>query len=107
MIGPKIRRFVLEGAVADPGHLIRKQPTEEKRLRLQMFRDGHIPVLDIPPLVYTEYQQDKGTFLYSITMYGVEVEDAREAEGWLTGQVMKPTLQTKLERLSNPSELMS
>jgi len=102
-----IKRFEISGAVKDLGHLVRKQPMEEKRLRLRMFRQGCVPVLDIPAIVESSYNQQKETFTYTITLYGAEVENAREAEGWLTGTLVRPTLQTKLERLSNPSELMS
>lgn len=107
MMGPEIHRFAIEGAVADLGHLMRKQPQEERRLRLRMNRKGYVPVLDITPLVETVYDADKQTFRYTVTMYGVQVDDVREAEAWLNGNLVRPTLQTKLERLSNPSELMS
>lgn len=106
-MGPDIERFVIDGAVRDLGHLMRKQPQEERRLRLRMARKGYVPVLDITPLVHTQFNADKATFRYTITMYGVQVEDVREAEAWLNGSLVQPTLQTKLERLSNPSELMS
>lgn len=105
MMSPDIERFVLYGAVKDPGHLLRKQPQEERRLRLQMFRRGYVPVLDITPLVQTEYDATKETFRYCITMYGVAVEQAQEVEGWLNGQLVTATPLTKLERLSNPSGL--
>jgi hypothetical protein len=103
---PNIKRFVIEGAVADTGHFLRKQAHEEMRLKKRMYRDGYVPVLDIVPLADVQFDGDKETFRYAVTIYGVQVDDAQEYEGWLNGQLVTATPKTKLERLSSPSELM-
>ena len=66
-----------------------KQPGEEQRLG-QMMRDrGYVPVLDITPVVTTEYLEDKGTFKYEIAVYGTKARDAHKWEGWLGGRLIK------------------
>ena len=95
-----IRSFVAEGAVKDPGHLINKQPYEEKRLRDIMRNSGYVPVLDITPTVETEFVKDKGTFTYQITVFGTKVSgDPWEYEGWLSGRLIPATPGLKLEQL--------
>lgn len=106
MYGPNIKAFHIDGAVKDLGHLLNKQAHEEHRLKQRMFSDGYVPVLDIVPLVGTEYDADKETFRYAITLYGVKVKDEPwDYEGWLNGELVKATTGTKFARLSRTSEL--
>lgn len=88
MHGPDIKRFYTEGAVKELVHLDHKQPEEEARLKSRMLRDGYTPVLDIAPLVGVNYDEVKQTYKYVITVYGVKVEDAWVADGWLNGEVV-------------------
>ena len=100
-MGPKIKRFHIEGAVKELEHLERKQFSEEARLKYRMLSSGCVPVLDITPLVGHAYDADKETFRYVITMYGVEVEgDAWDFEGWMNGELVEATSETKFARLS-------
>jgi hypothetical protein len=100
-----IRRFEVSGAVKDTGHLLRKQASEEAKIKDRMYRAGHVPVLDIVPVIETRYDQEKEVFHYSVTMYGVQVDgDVEEYEGWLSGRFIRSTLSTKSDRLSNPLE---
>jgi len=102
MGGPDIKKFEIEGAVRDTGHLLRKQGAEEKKLRARMSRQGYVPVLDIVPLVTTEYSQEKQTFTYVITIYGVESNgEEGEFEGWLSGRFIKSTPKDKSEQSSS------
>jgi hypothetical protein len=106
-MGPKITRFVIDGAVKELAYLERKQAHEESRLRQQMYRRNHIPVLDITPLVEHVYVPVTESFRYTITMYGVEVEgDVWDYEGWLNGELVRATSGTKFARLSKASGLM-
>jgi hypothetical protein len=99
-MGPVIKRFVIEGAAKEVEHLLKKQAHEEMRLKKRMLKEGCVPVLDITPLMYHVYDADKETFRYSITMYGAEVEDAWSYEGWLNGELVTTTMNTKWQRLS-------
>jgi hypothetical protein len=104
-MAPDIRRFEIAGATKDTGHLLRKQGKEEEKLRKRMYRSNCVPVLDIVPILETSYDSEKEVFHYSITMYGIQVdENIEEYEGWLSGKFVRSTLSTKLERLSNPLE---
>jgi hypothetical protein len=99
--GPDIRRFYIDGATKDPEHFLKKQAFEEDRLKARMLREQCVPVLDITPVVTFEYNPDKETFLWVITMYGVEVEDdACLYEGWLNGTLLPITSGTKWRQLS-------
>lgn len=106
MYGPDLKAFHIDGAVKDLGHLLNKQAHEEHRVKQRMFSDGYVPVLDIVPLVYTEYDPVKETFRYTITLYGVQVKDEPwNYEGWLNGRLIKATTGTRFERLSSHSGL--
>jgi len=102
---PDIRRFEIEGAVRDTGDLLKKQAGEEAKLRTRMKRKGYVPVLDIVPTVTTEYLEEKQTFTYVITIYGVKSEgEEGEVEGWLSGRFIKSTQKDKSEESSSPWE---
>ena len=102
---PEIKRFEIEGAVKDTGDLLRKQPKEEFKLKNRMRRQGYVPVLDIVPTVTTEYLQEKETFLYVITIYGVKSEGREgEFEGWLSGRFIKSTQKDKSGESLSPWE---
>jgi len=104
-MAPEIRRFEITGATRDTGHILRKQAHEEARIKKKMYKTGFVPVLDIVPIIETQYDNEKEIFHYSITMYGVQVEDRiEEYEGWLSGRFVRSTLSTKSNRLSNPLE---
>lgn len=95
-----IRSFVTTGAVADLGHLMSKQPYEEQRLIEIMRENGHVPVLDITPVVNTWYLEDKDTFKYEITVFGAQVkDDPWMYEGWLSGRLLPLTPGSKLRLL--------
>lgn len=98
--GPDIKKFEIEGAVRDTGHLLRKQGREEQKLRKRMAAQNYVPVLDIVPLVTTEYSQEKQTFKYVITIYGVE-SDGGDYEGWLSGRFIRSTQTDKSEESSS------
>lgn len=99
-MGPEMKKFDIEGAIADPGDLIKKQAFEEDRLKARMLKRGYVPVLDITPIVTTEFLEDKGTFRYVITMYGVHSDEPWKVEGWLSGRWIQATTNTKSRRLS-------
>jgi hypothetical protein len=93
--------FSIQGASKDLGYVLKKQAHEEKRLKERMYKRSYIPVLDIPPVLETSYDQEKESFMYTITIYGVKVDNVEEYEGWLTGRLIRSTLQTKSDRLSS------
>jgi hypothetical protein len=105
-MGPKLNRFHIDGAVKELIHLADKLPHEEDRLKQRMFSSGAVPVLDITPIVEHSYVEDKGTYRYTITMYGVKVEgDAWRYEGWLNGELIEATIKTRFGRLLSHSGL--
>ena len=100
-----IMPFQISGAVKDNGYILKKQAWEEKRLKLKMFREGYLPVLDITPILGIEYDQKKEIFFYTITIYGILCEESIEDyEGWLSGRWIKSTTRTRLGRLSKKLE---
>lgn len=105
-MGPDIKRFHITGAVKEEEHLRQKQMTEESRLKKRMFRKSYVPVLDIVPIVETTRIPEKETFRYNITIYGVRVDEPDKYEGWLSGEWIRSTPTTQLERLFSPSDLM-
>jgi hypothetical protein len=98
-VAEDIEKFAVSGAVKDLGHLINKQFAEEAKIKKQMAKKSFVQVLDITPVVETSYDQKKECFYYTITMYGVKVDNAEEYEGWLAGRLIKSTVLTKLNRL--------
>lgn len=99
MYGPEIKRFFIEGAVKEVAHLDRKQFDEEARLKSRMLKEGYTPVLDITPLVGVEYDREKTTYRYAITMYGVKVADPWVADGWLNGRIIDAPTKTMFNRI--------
>ena len=105
-MAPELKRYTIEGAVGEIEHLRLKQFHEEMRIKKRMFKDNRVPVLDIVPIVDWVYNEDKGSYQYMITMYGVEVEgDVWDYEAWRDGNLIPATMNTRFMRLLERSGL--
>lgn len=102
---PDIQRFTIEKFARDQGDILKRQFTDEKILKNRMYKRSCVPVLDITPVVVSEYIPEKEVFKYSVTMYGVKVDNIEEYEGWLSGRLIPSTIATKSERLLKVLEL--
>lgn len=100
MIAPDIVKFEVSRTAKDLESIISRQSNDEKKLKARMFKRGYVPVLDIPPFMIHSFNQDNGTFDYTLIMYGARCdENIEEYEGWLTGEWIKSSIKTKSDRL--------
>lgn len=80
----EIKTYSFEGVAADQETIIRIRVELEHRLIEGMRDEGCVPVLDITPELYWEYQDDE-TFKFLLVMYGTFVgeEKAHKVMGML------------------------
>lgn len=76
-----IRRFTIDGKVADDSDFIRTRVTYEQLMVRNMRDQGYVPVLGLGPSWSTEYDGEHYNFI--LTMYAVYVgkKRAQEIEG--------------------------
>lgn len=100
MIAPDIMKFEINRVARDMESVLAKQAHDEKKLKNRMYRKGYVPVLDIVPFTISNYDADKQVFEYTVVVYGAKCdENIEEYEGWLSGQWIPSSMQTKSERL--------
>jgi hypothetical protein len=105
MIAPDIMRFEISKVARDIEAVLAKQSYEEKNIKARMYRKGYVPVLDIVPFTISNYNADKQVFEYTVVIYGAKCDEKiEEYEGWLSGQWIPSSMQTKSERLLSHSE---
>jgi hypothetical protein len=102
MFAPDILKFEVCKSAGDMEAILKRQGYDEIKLKERMYRRGYLPVLDIPPFMVHSFNQEKGTFDYTIIMYGAKCEeDIENYEGWLTGEWIRSSIKTKSDRLLN------
>lgn len=100
MIAPDILRFEINKTARDMESILFRQAHDEKKLKQRMYRKGYVPVLDIVPFMISSYDPKKEVFDYTIVVYGARCDErVEEYEGWLSGQWIPSSMQTKSERL--------
>lgn len=67
-----IKSFPIDGIAKDQETILRLRGELESRIIDDMRVKGYVPVLDITPEMYWEYQEDT-TFKYLIVVYGTYV----------------------------------
>lgn len=77
-IGKKIKDFTLSGEALDGETIIRLRKELEERLIESMREEGYVPVIDLLPQLYWEY--NGSTFDYEILIYGKYVGKKRSQE---------------------------
>jgi hypothetical protein len=86
-----IKTFSLDGEIGD-SNLIEGKERLINFLEVSMRDCGAVPVLDIEPQFTLDYQPDKETYKFMLTLYGVHVgeEAAWETAGLMSGRkIMK------------------
>ena len=73
MQNKKIKKFGLEGIIADDSDLPRLRFQYEKTIITGMRDSGYIPVLDLDPLFYISYDEIKNYYNFEIYLHGVFV----------------------------------
>ena len=94
---PELIKFEESGVTTNEGRMLKKGHVVN-RLVQNMRESGHVPVMDIPPVMHTEYWEEKDLFRFTIAVYGVEVENGWDYEGWLTGRLVPATMQVRSEQ---------
>lgn len=80
MQNKKIKKFGMEGTIADDSAIPRMRQQYEKVITDSMRDSGYIPVLDLDPLFYISYNQEKNNFNFEIYLHGVFVGKKRATE---------------------------
>ena len=95
----EIKTYSFEGVAQDQESIIRIRIELEQRMIEKMRQEGCIPVLDITPELYWEYQEDE-TFKFLLVMYGTEVgqDKSNQIMGMLgTHPIMFEPYEEKIE----------
>jgi len=104
-----IKKFTIDGVIADDADFIRVREQWEKLLITDMRDGGCVPVLGLGPLWSTSYNIEKEQYLFELTIYGVSVgrKKSLEIEGMdVSGTLIKrSTPPDKSQKSSPQSEL--
>lgn len=73
MMKRKIKKFGMEGKIADDKHFPQTRENYQRMVEDQMRTAGYVPVLDIEPQFFTMYFEDNDTYSFIFNMYGVYV----------------------------------
>ena len=97
---PEIVKFG-EVGVTKEEHLAMKKGHVVRRVVENMRNQDHVPVLDMFPLMDTDYWPEKELFKYEVAVYGVKVDNGWDYEGWLDGRLIGATPGTKFGQFWN------
>jgi hypothetical protein len=75
----KVKRFGLEGTIADDSMFIKSREDYEKMLTDSMRDSGYVPVLGMGPYFSTTFDHDRKVYAFVVSAYGVFVG---EKKGW-------------------------
>jgi hypothetical protein len=91
MQNKKIKKFGMEGTIADDSAIPRMRQQYEKIIIDGMRDSGYVPVLDLDPLFYISYNEQKNNFNFEIYIHAVFVgkKKATEYDGY-AGQRLIP-----------------
>lgn len=73
MSNRKIKNFGFDGVIKDDAAIPRMRTQYEKMIIDSMRTSGYIPVLDLDPQFYLEYDHEKDQYQFSIYMHGIYV----------------------------------
>lgn len=68
-----IRDFSIEGEAKDGETIIRIRKEVEDNVLEDMRSKGYVPIIDLLPQLFWEYNKDTSNFTYEITIYGTFV----------------------------------
>lgn len=75
-----IKKFTVDGVLADDADFIRMREQWEKLLITDMRDGGCVPVLGLGPLWSTSYDEKKEQYLFELTIYGISVGRKRSLQ---------------------------
>lgn len=90
MTAKRIHAFKSEGEAVDVESVYRLRTWMENEVIAGMRERGYVPVLDIVPTLYTDYDADTTKFRWQITVQGVFVgqKKAKKYEGMYGGELI-------------------
>lgn len=75
-----IKGFSIDGKAVDGETIIRIRKQIEDHIVDDMRNRGYVPVIDIMPSLYWEYDKDHEQFSYTLTVYGIYVGKRKSKE---------------------------
>lgn len=78
-----IKKFNLKGNIYDDSAIVRLRTEYEKLLLAEMRLSGYVPRLDIGQDFTIKYNQEKQSFEFELTLYGVYV--GKKKSEWILG----------------------
>lgn len=91
---PDIHKFTEDGVTRSEDRVMKKGFVTNRIIE-NMRGEGYVPVLDMYPMMQTEYWPEKDLFKYTIVVYGVKADNPWNYEGWLEGRFLPATTKTK------------
>lgn len=87
----RIKPFSIDGEIADDSVMISKRAQYQHLVDSHMRIAGYVPVLDLDPQFYIEYNSDKDIYNFKYIVFGVYVgkKKSREYVGY-SGNVLVP-----------------
>lgn len=73
----KIKAFPVDGQAIDIESIVRIRTEVESRIVDDMRERGYVPVMDITPELYTDYDEEQENFRFAIIVYGTYLGKAR------------------------------
>lgn len=86
----KIKAFPLEGEAVDGETILRLRAEIEDRIIEDMREKGYVPIVDLLPQLYWEFDKETTNFKYIIIVYGTYIgkKASKEVMGILDGKMM-------------------
>lgn len=76
----KIKKFGFDGIIADDAAIPRIKD-QNTSLIVEIMRDsGYVPVLDLDPIVYISYNQEKDNYEFGLYLHGIYVGKKKSQE---------------------------
>jgi hypothetical protein len=66
-----IKRFGLDGVIYDDSSIYRLQQEYIRLVVMEMRLSGYVPRLDIDPQFTIEYNENKNTYNFTLSIYGI------------------------------------
>jgi len=76
-----IKHFMVDGAIKDEANVPRLKEEYIKLLIVQMRETGYVPRIDIEPSFTLDYNSEKESFNFKLTIYGIFV--GRKKTEWI------------------------
>ena len=87
----RIKPFFIDGVLADDSVIPKKRAQYQHLVDSHMRISGYVPVLDLDPQFYIEYNSDKDVYNFKYVVFGVYVGKKKSSEyvGY-SGNVLVP-----------------